>query len=71
MIDWLIAAIIGAGALALAWWQGRRNGRADERQRQGKTNDQTRKRMDDVDSPRGADDAREWLRKRGQSGRDL
>ncbi|WP_273687560.1 hypothetical protein [Ketogulonicigenium vulgare] len=33
-MDWLIGMIIGAGAIALAWWQGRRNGRAEVRQQQ-------------------------------------
>ncbi|WP_273687392.1 hypothetical protein [Ketogulonicigenium vulgare] len=49
-MDWLIGMIIGAGAIAFAWWQGRRNGRAEVRQQQVEAAVNAEAKRDEMDA---------------------
>lgn len=62
---WLAA--IGAFIVALfaAYWNGRRDGKANAEVRELNEYIETRKRMDEVDSDT-ANSSREWLRERGE-----
>lgn len=62
---WLAA--IGAFIVALfaAYWNGRRDGKANAEVRELNEYIETRKRMDEVDSDT-ANSSREWLRSRGE-----
>jgi len=62
---WLAAAGAFIVALFAAYWNGRRDGKANAEGRELNEYIETRKRMDEVDSD-AADSSREWLRERGK-----
>ena len=62
---WLAAAGAFIVALFAAYWNGRRDGKANAEVRELNEYIETRKRMDQVDSD-DADSSREWLRSRGE-----
>ena len=62
---WLVAAGAFIVALFAAYWNGRRDGKANAEVRELNEYTETRKRMDQVDSD-DADSSREWLRSRGK-----
>lgn len=74
-MEWIvgIAALIGMGIAA--WWAGKREGRKEvEHEYQVNSHNEyvaTRKRIDDALRDARSTDTDEWLRKRGQRGRDL
>jgi hypothetical protein len=62
---WLAAAGAFIVALFAAYWNGRRDGKANAEVRELNEYIETRKRMDKVDGDT-ADSSREWLRERGE-----
>lgn len=62
---WLAAAGAFIVAVFAAYWNGRRDGKANAEVRELNEYIETRKRMDEVDSDT-ANSSREWLRQRGE-----
>lgn len=68
---YLVAAGAVIAALGVAYFRGRSDEAGAEYERELNEYIETRKRMDAVDSGSNPDDARDWLRARQQSERDL
>ncbi|AOZ54308.1 hypothetical protein [Ketogulonicigenium vulgare] len=49
-MDWLIGIAIWAGAIVLAWWQGRRSGREAVRQQQAEAAANADEKRDEMDA---------------------
>ena len=68
---YLVAAGAVIAALGVAYFRGRSDEAGAEYERELNEYIETRKRMDSVNSGDNPDDARDWLRTRQQSERDL